>query len=79
MENDIKSQQWRVWLRQPETIEFFNGLMVMRADLVEAWASGDFTRDNIEGTVLLNAKAIGQVQLLDSILDIRTEKGLSDE
>ncbi len=71
--------QWTVWMKQPETEAFFDELDVMRKEIVDAWAAGDFTRDSVEGTAMLNAKKLGEVQLIDSILDMRTERGISDE
>jgi len=66
--------QWKAWMKQEETQIFFKDLDEMRLEFLEAWASGNFTRESAEGTAVLNAKALGQVQLLDSILDLRTEK-----
>jgi hypothetical protein len=51
----------------------------MRLELMESWAAGDFTRESAEGTASLGARALGQVQILDSILDLRTERVMTDE
>ena len=51
----------------------------MRLELLEAWAAGDFTCESAEGTVALGAKALGQVQMIDSILDFKLERSMEDE
>lgn len=71
--------QWRVWMKQPETKAFFDELEVMREEIVAAWAAGSLTRESADGTAALQAKALGQVQMLDAILDLRTDKGINDE
>jgi hypothetical protein len=69
-----KKLQWNVWLKQAETEAFFRELEEMRSGLAEAWIGGDFIRPSVEETALVNARALGQAQMLESILDIRTEK-----
>lgn len=71
--------QWRNWLNQEETQTFFQDLESMRNDLKEAWASGGFTERTVSETAQLNARALGQVQILDAILDLRTERMEQDE
>lgn len=66
--------QWRNWLNQEETQTFFNDLDAMRGEILGAWASGSFTESSADATAQLNAKALGQIQMLDAILDIRTER-----
>lgn len=71
--------QWRAWLQKEETQIFFEDLEIMRNDIIESWALGDYTRPTSEATAMLNAKALGQLQMLDSILDLRIEKRMEDE
>ena len=70
----IEPLQWKAWLRQEETQLFFEDLEAMRTDIAYAWSAGDFTHETASGTAMRNAKALGQVQMLDAILDLRTEK-----
>jgi hypothetical protein len=74
-----EKMQWKTWLRQAETEAFFQDLVGMRLELLEAWAAGDFTCASAEATVALGSKALGQVQMIDSILDFKLERSMEDD
>lgn len=77
--NGPDKSQWRAWLKEDVTQIFFSDMENMRKEIVDAWCAGEYTRESAEGTAALQAKALGQVQMLDAILEIRTERILEDE
>lgn len=62
--------EWADWKQQAQTKEFFFYLRMKRQEIMEAWASGRFTRDNIETTALLNADAMGRLAVVDALLEM---------
>lgn len=65
--------EWQEWKRNPTTIEFFASLQALRESIKEDWVSGMYTAATSDGTVQLNAKALGQVQIIDRIMETSFE------
>lgn len=49
-------------------------LGVVRKEILESWARGAFTEETMEGTIQMNAKWIGKVEMLDDIVELLVEK-----
>lgn len=58
------------WRAHPVTQKLFQFLRARKEGLKEQWASGRFTDVQRYGSAILNAKAIGQVELLDRLLEL---------
>ena len=57
------------WLNHPCTRGLIKNVKRDRTALMEQWASGSFTDSTSAGTAQLNAKALGQINVLDDLLD----------
>lgn len=64
----VTEVEFNEWRDNPVTKEFFATLRRWREDQKEVWASGAFTDQSQFGTVILNAKAIGNCEALDRIV-----------
>jgi hypothetical protein len=64
---------WQSWRRLPETEAFFEELRHMRGEVMEAWAAGEYVGPTIDATLQWNIKALGQVQLLNNIMEVGNE------
>jgi len=62
-------QEFSEWLDHPVTKAYRSMLKKWKEELKEEWASGSFTDMSQFGTAILNAKAIGQCELLDRLHD----------
>lgn len=60
------------WLQHDITKDLIKELKDIITTLKDEWASGAFTAESAEGTVQRNAKAIGQVEALESTLEFIT-------
>lgn len=49
-------------------------LTEVRKEILEAWASGRFTEESSDGTIQMNAKWIGKVEMLDEVIELIKEK-----
>jgi hypothetical protein len=63
------SDSYHEWLRQPETQSLIKDITQSITLTMEEWANGDYTSDTMEGTVQRNARALGGVQTLQSLLE----------
>ena len=66
----IVNRDRREWANHPVTLEFLEMLRETRQTTMEAWARGNFTAENADGTLQKNAEAIGGLSVLDQTLDI---------
>lgn len=62
-------QELKEWAQLPVTREFRDKLKLDRAELMEAWARGQFTNITADGTIQKNSEAIGQVIAIDQIVE----------
>ena len=69
------------WQSHPVTIRLFERLRADKESLKERWASGAYTDQSQFGTAIMNAKAIGNCEAIDSITTLEYEQllGESDE
>ncbi len=49
-----------------------------RQEFLEAWANGSFIAESGDGTIQLNAKALGKVGAIDEVLDIDADFIISE-
>lgn len=66
----IEKEAFEEWKRNEITKLYFSALEKYRMTLLEAWAAGDFTSASVEGTAQLNAKALGQADILDRMKEL---------
>ena len=55
------------------TLEFLSQLKAVRQETMESWARGNLTRESVDGTVQVNAEAIGGVSTLTQTIEIIEE------
>ena len=60
--------QWEEWKQHPVTVKLWAYLEAQRSKVLEAWANGAYTGRDSNDTLQVNAKAIGAVQCIDSLL-----------
>lgn len=68
-------QEIQSWKQHPVTDEFVSILEERRRDLQDSWSAGQFTGKSTDETAQMNAKAIGQVQMLEDILQSIEDMG----
>lgn len=73
-ENELILERFEDWLTHPVTVALIQHLRSQRESLKEAWASGQFTRGSIEADALLNANAVGQAEVLESLIYLQPEQ-----
>ena len=59
--------EWTDWLQHPATKALHHLLRVWLWERKEQWASGQFSDLSQFGTAILNAKAIGECQMLEQL------------
>ena len=62
------------WLQNPVTQRFREILRDRKESLKESWAGGAFTDLSQYGTAILNAKAIGNCEMLDLMINVEYEE-----
>ena len=75
----VTETEFNEWRDHPVTRAFLNTLRRWREDQKEVWASGAFTDQSHFGTVILNAKAIGNCEVLDRIVGFDYEQLESEQ
>ena len=63
-------EEFQGWLLHPVTVKLMRLLDFWKRQRQEQWSSGQFTDLSQFGTAILNAKAIGAVEMLDKIRDL---------
>ena len=71
-------QEFKDWQDHPATKALHDLLLERRNDLKEQWASGAFTDQSQFGTAILNAKAIGNCEAVELILNLEYEQLLGE-
>jgi hypothetical protein len=77
MSQEIKlltEQEWQDWQAHPGTRVLRHVLLSWKEQVKEQWAAGSFTDMSQFGTAILNAKAIGAVQLIDQIMGLEYDR-----
>lgn len=67
------------WLLHPLTKRLFAAAGRRKELLKEQWASGAFTDLSEYGTTILNAKAIGSVEILDWLVGVEVQDLFNEE
>ena len=62
------------WLHHPVTEAFQEFLRKWRESLQSQWAAGQFQVDNPEHTAAMNAGALGQIVMINHMLDLEYER-----
>ena len=66
--NSIPEEELKAWANHPMTQCLKYTLMGDGAGYFESWSNGNFTGQSTDETAQLNAKALGGVDALDSLL-----------
>ena len=72
-------EQYDNWLAHPMTVRLNRYLRQERELLKEQWANGAFTAETSEKTALLSANAVGQCEVLSTILEIQPDQLFQEE
>jgi hypothetical protein len=65
----VSHPEFQSLLRSEEFGLYRAFLQKLREDIKNEWARGTFTHETESGTIQLNARQIGKVELLDKLLD----------
>jgi hypothetical protein len=65
-------------LSHPVTVALNRYLRGKKQEFLEAWGDGRFTAESDAGTLQLNANALGQVEILNRLLDLQPEDFLGE-
>lgn len=65
----VDRSEVETWLKHPCTQALRYALMGDFMGLYDSWGNGEFTKESVDGTVQSNAKALGQVQAIESMVD----------
>lgn len=68
-------QEIQSWKQHPVTEAFIAVLDGRKRTLQDSWSAGQFTGNSTDETAQMNAKAIGQVQMLEDILQSIEDMG----
>ena len=66
--------EWKSWVAEPATKEFFEFLERRREIIKEEWAVSVYTGPDKEETLQRNAAALGAVALLKELQDVTYEE-----
>lgn len=69
-EQSLQESEFHGWLQHPTTQRLRALIRERKEALKEQWASGQFTDLSQYGAAILNAKAIGECQTLDWLLEL---------
>lgn len=72
-------EQYEDWLSHPVTVRLNRYLHQQRELLKEQWANGAFTAATSEQTVLLTANAVGQCEVLSTLLTLEPDQFLPEQ
>lgn len=64
----LTKAQIQEWQTSKVTQDFITALKSDRDNILDNWASGQYTAETSEGTAQLNASALGQVRALDDVI-----------
>ena len=65
--------EWQEWQIHPATKAFLSYLQQSQKELQRQWANGGFTTESADGTVQLNAEALGMYRALSQVLELDYE------
>lgn len=65
----VDKAEIQAWLRHPVTQALRNSLNGDFMALYDSWGNGEFTNEKVDITVQMNAKALGQVTAIESMVD----------
>lgn len=67
-------QEWKEWQQHPVTLSLQQVLRNWQHELKEQWASGAFTDQSQFATAISNAKAIGNCEAIDRVINLEYEQ-----
>lgn len=76
-----EEQEFLEWLSLPATQKFKRLLAKWQENLKDQWASGAFVGEDKDSTLMANAAALGEVNLLKRIIELeywQISEGLDD-
>lgn len=68
----VTMEEWAEHQKTPAHKLYKKYLNKLREDIKEEWAMGHYTRVEADGTIQLNAKHIGMVELLSALIEETT-------
>ena len=72
-------EKYNDWLAHPVTVRFNQYLRRERESLKEQWANGSFTAPSAEQTALLTANAVGQCEVLSTLINLEPDQLFSEQ
>jgi hypothetical protein len=63
-------EQKELWGANEEMVLLHRWLKAQRQELLEAWARGAFTEELDSATIQLNSEALGQIRIIDNLLEL---------
>lgn len=69
----MQLEEWKEWLNNSVTKEWFKFLIRTREQIKEEWANSAYVGEAVEESVQRNAAAIGQVKLLKLLEEVTFE------
>lgn len=70
----LKQEEFQEWKLHPVTQALEQALKNWKKTFQERWAAGEFTDQSQYGTAILNAKAIGNCELIERVLNLDMEQ-----
>ena len=72
---ELTEEVWADWLQHPVTEALRKEILLPRLqELHRKWEAGDFTAESMEGTMQLNASAVGAAGVLRFLLEMDLEQ-----
>jgi len=71
---ELSQEAWDGWLQHPVTKALRRTLLYWQRQKQEQWASGAFTDQQHFGTAILNAKAIGNCEAWNQVIELDFDK-----
>lgn len=65
----VNPEEFKALLNNPAFKLYKSYMKKMKEDIKTSWARGDYTCESDSGTIQLNARQIGKVELIDHLLD----------
>jgi hypothetical protein len=70
----VSHDEFAEWMQHPVTEKYREYLGKLRLEIMENWAAGMYTSESSEGTAQKNAVGLGQLQLLEDLLNLTHEE-----
>lgn len=65
----VTKAERETWLRHPCTQALKQALYGDFMGIYDSWGNGEFTKDSVDATAQANAKALGQIQATEAVVE----------